>query len=649
MLSSEKITKNYVIEDNRIKAIEITNRLTGKKITIDNPNEFVIGYKSKNIFGAKILYFGMSDCKIKSINGDNIDFSYSEGRLLWNISLVNKIENNNIVTNIKFNVSNPDVFIDSVEYLSVKIEDGKYVWSRPLPLFKAQTPKYWTTLGQPVYYDSFFMGVEFMCADNRVYDNKISLKYYIGRSYRDLGGNYTPYGYVIGSSKSDDMENTRSAFFEYVNTFARPYRFRIQYNSWYDNMLDITPENIESSFRSVHKGLSESGLRDIDCYVVDDGWVDYNKSEFWAFNDKFKNGFDKESALTNELNSTFGVWFGPRGGYTEAWSYAKHLKKIGYPSNFFAKEICTSNEKYVNGLADKMIEFIKKYNVTYFKIDGFAINACKNKNHGHPVGGYENLYFYSYQWELWMKAFSKIRTADENVFLNVTSHSHCSPWLLKYADSVWLNNSSDMYYEGKGDNLDQCLNYRDGRYYDFCKQRELQFPLAYIYNHEPCYAERNYNPPLPSKAHKTVVYTAQEFEKYLYMCMMRGTGFIELYYSPSMFDKEKWEINAKVLKWAEKNFDIINKGVYFGGLPKKGDVYGYIGYNNGECLLSIRNSDDKKKEYCLDVSRYSHRDDAFIISNEYGNFGNIIIDGNKINFILEPFEAKIIRIKYEAI
>ena len=44
--------------------------------------------------------------------------------------------------------------------------------------------------------------------------------------------------------------------------------------------------------------------------------------------------------------------------------------------------------------------------------------------------------------------------------------------------------------------------------------------------------------------------------------MMRGTGFAELYFSPQMFDRERYAAAAEVLNWAEENFDILRNSVF---------------------------------------------------------------------------------------
>lgn len=614
-IDAGSISKVYTFNDKmNCEKAELINHKTNETFLLSEYEEFILSYGKKQHKHIKYQTVKSSDCELVTLDEGKLRFVYravDKSGNEFTFTQRFKAGDGYIRQYLTVDGSNRDLFIDSITFSSFAVPSNMPHWSIPTDVPKTHIEPYITTLGQPVYCGSFFFGAEFPAADNRIKDGRVSLRYNYGRKLSELvkegNGTFTSCDTVSGAALGSSMKQWRDGFFKYLDNFKRPETFRLQFNSWYDNMLDITTDNIKESFLAVHEGLKKYGVRDLDSYVVDDGWIDYDNPEFWAFRKQdFPNEFNNEKALMESMNSGFGVWFGPRGGYTQAGSYAKLLnKKYGYGVNNKVREICTGDPRYVEALCDRMCQFIRDYNVNYFKIDGFALGSCTSKNHGHPTGGYKNIYFFTYEWEIWCKAFKKMRAEREDVFLNMTSHSHCSPWFLKWVDSVWMNNASDMAYVGKGTDLDQCLNYRDGRYYDLQKFRQLQFPAGHFYNHEPCYAERNFNPPLPSPKHRTVIYTNEEFRKYLYMCMMRGTGFIEMYYSPSLFDDDKWRINAEILKWAEDNFSVLHHSEYFGGIPEKGSVYGYMAYTDEKGYMIIRNPASKPQKYNFDMKPYS--------------------------------------------
>lgn len=112
------------------------------------------------------------------------------------------------------------------------------------------------------------------------------------------------------AARSRDYSVTQSDFYEYIETIAIDTEFRQQYNSWYDNMKEITDEIIQKSFFEIEKGFTQYGIAPLDSYVVDDGWTNY--SSFWDFNNKFPNELYNSSLQVNQLASNFGLWLTKR-------------------------------------------------------------------------------------------------------------------------------------------------------------------------------------------------------------------------------------------------------------------------------------------------------------------------------------------------
>ncbi len=595
--TAKSVKKTLSVSDGRLTGGSIVNLVTGAEYALAPSDEFTVCYRAsasrfsaKKIISSRSCRFKETECGYTaSADGFSAEAKFEEAGEALRQTFAFRFDK--------------DVFIEYIRFGGGE-RNSAFSWCAPVGKRVFQPAKI-AAMGQPVYNGDVFTAIESPMGENTIAGGRVRMSYYTGRMFGEVRGEgaYVPPSIVFGGGGKAEFTSMRRDFFRYVRTFSRPERFRIQFNSWYDNMLDIDPNNIKSSFTAVYEGFRKAGLRPLDCYVVDDGWTEYDKPEFWQFNDKFKQGFSNEAALTRSFGSAFGVWFGPRGGYTSQTPvYASHLEKIGYHKNKLSRDICTADGKYAADLCARMAEFCEKYNVRYFKIDGFAITPCYAKDHNHPPArGLTGKAFYTYLWECWCKGFEHIRSVCPDVCLNITSYSHCSPFFLKWADYVWMNNASDMYYIGKGDNLSQCLNYRDSRYRDLFDVRQVQFPAAHLYNHEPCYAERNYNPPLPNPSHKTVVYTDEQFALYLKCCMMRGSGLAEVYFSPSMMDGDKWNIAARTLEWAEKHYDVLSHSEFFGGDPAKGEVYGYIACNGKDYALMLRNSGGKAAKYSFDL------------------------------------------------
>lgn len=48
-----------------------------------------------------------------------------------------------------------------------------------------------------------------------------------------------------------------------------------------------------------------------------------------------------------------------------------------------------------------------KFDINYWKLDGFLLKSCKNRHHGHPVGGKHGMYCFTDCWENWTDIFEK--------------------------------------------------------------------------------------------------------------------------------------------------------------------------------------------------------------------------------------------------
>ena len=519
-------------------------------------------------------------------------------------------------------------------------------------------------LGQPFYAEGMFFGSEFPETDTQIVSEdgltKIGRsRYWTGKTFADFkrdnqltkDGKYVSWQTVCGASHSDgsDRNVVQADFYNYIDQISKPSDFRIQYNSWFDNMMFIDDENIIESFLAVDKQLNETGVRPIESYVVDDGWNQYRKTDrdylegddlrrngsvggkdgvnhsgFWQFNNKFPNGLTPSSTLVQKLGSDFGVWIGPRGGYNYQGNLASIIADAKKGSSA-GGSIDVADQRYVTNFKNMAVDWMKQYGVNYWKWDGFADSgqydtfeyghgeAAYNADHQHMTGG-PNGYFHSTDlWEKWIDLFDAVwKTADEEqinkLWVSLTCYVNPSPWFLQWSNSVWMQCTADRGERTNGvidDKMNAMLTYRDGAYYDFVKNHDFQFPMANIYNHDPIYGKEGTGITADSM-------DGEQFRNYLYMMGTRGTAFWELYYSDSIFNDEKYLINADFLKWEEENFDMLRNAKWVGGNPSstatlasgtggnagQQEAYGFSGFNNAgdEGIISMRNPAAAAKE-----------------------------------------------------
>ncbi len=654
-IENKFLVKEFFISDNRIHATKIINKLTDSILSGNgSAKEFAINFKCG--------FFSNIVVKADELTIDKIENESTEGsdKLIIVFKKI-PLRDSEIIIRVIFELSEADSFfrkyielsfadkgkksivLDYIELGGTEFSSDKKSWCLPEQK-KSHVPGFAMSMGQPVYVDSFYFGCEFPASINTIENTTVTIRNFSGKTLHELAGNgsFKSYKYVCGVSESDNFAEVQKAFYSYIRSISKPVKLRIQYNSWFDNMLNITEENVTSSFLEVEKGLTKYGVKPIDSYVADDGWNDYSKG-FWTFNSKFPDRLTPFANLSESLGSRFGVWVGPRGGYTnDTIKFARQIQKHGNGYvNKQAHDICVASEKYSSKTGEMMLEFMDSFHLNYFKLDGFAQYPCKNKKHDHMVGGYKDMYYYTDVWEKWIGVFEKMnKKAEENFWINLTCYAPPSPWFLQWVNSIWMQISNDVDFIGKEKEVsdkDRMLSYRDEMYFDFYKTRQFQLPQRVLYNHDPIYGNE-----------VKVKMTDDEFRDYLFTMATRGTAFWELYYSHNLMNEAKWRINRSVLSFLEDNMEVLSHSVIFGGRPSQSEVYGFSCFNENEGIVSLRNSSGKDAEYtfCLNeekgVSKRFPKSVATAIlpytteqsAEKYGF-------GDSMKVTLKPYETKI--------
>ncbi|MGG7058851.1 discoidin domain-containing protein [Clostridium tertium] len=595
-----------------------------------------------------------------------------------------------------------DAVIDYIDLESMNVNENDATWTIPTDAGGiVEMDQFKANLGQPIYIQGMFFGSEFPLTDTEIVDKTGYIRYYSGKSFERLGldnqlaktedgsAKYVTWQTVAGAARSTENEVIQADFFEYISSIATPSEFRIQYNSWFDNMMTINDENILDSFIEVDRELNNVEVRPIDSYVVDDGWNNYNNTSvvdavrsgtslnttgFWEFNTKFPDGLTPSSELVNKFGSNFGVWVGPRGGYNFYGSLADILTKSGKGSKA-GGSIDVADREYVKNFGDMAVDWQNEYGVNYWKWDGFVDRAQYNAfpaadgvpgyANRHMTGGYQHMYHVTDMWEAWIDMFELVRENGQDInklWISLTCYVNPSPWYLQWANSVWLQCTADQADAGSSSSkMDRQITYRDAAYYDFIKNHEFQFPLANIYNHDPVYGKEGTGMNLTTA-------TDEQFKNYLYMLATRGTAFWELYYSDSIMTEGKYEVTGEFLQWAEKNYHMLKNSKMFGGNPNTGTklsgngkgenyAYGFSGFDGTDGIISLRNPATTAKEITFTFDRTMgvaenagvlnyHLEHSYNLTEGTDATGTLEY-GKTYTITLQPDEVRILRVSKE--
>lgn len=640
-LESKTLKREFKIIDGNLYSSQIINTASKMQFIPDgNGSEFFIQFADGDELSSKGL-------KV-------IDSAEKDGRLFFRfeevfgttVAMTYRVakDGSTIEKQLIIKQSAPKV-IDYIALENIGVINSKTTFT--VPEEGTEIDKYYANLGQPFYVDSLFFGCEFPATKNGIFHGRGQVLYYLGKSAESA---LVCPATIMGGAKSNSILDLKSALFKYIDSISVPSPFRVQYNTWYDKMLNINTDFVQKAFYSMEHYLSSYGIHPLDAYVMDDGWNNYS-GDFWSINTKkFPNGLLNTSQTAKSLGGEFGLWLGARGGYNFNRKFAKKIENNGNGYyNSEADDICVASKKYLDKLEDFFVKTTKENDVSYWKLDGFCLYPCLNSSHDHITGGEHNMYVVTEMWQRFIEIFKAIRSVrkkqGKEMWINMTCYAFPSPWWLQYVNSIWLQNSKDIgfsknYPKDEQAQVDAEITYRDSVYYDFLCKRALQFPVANIYNHEPIYGNE-----------ANLDYTDDEFEKFLFWNACRGQALNELYISASMMNEEKWHSLAKVLAWQRLNHHILKNAMLLGGNPADNNIYCYASWTeSGEGVIALRNPTNESAALTLtlnklmgvpeslkDVHRYNVYNLAGKESDEHYNYGD------KINMTLKPFEVKILQ------
>jgi hypothetical protein len=540
-------------------------------------------------------------------------------------TLVVQLENTRLQVEVRYELAPCDFYlrkqltITSTQLVTLERVDVE-VFSLPdafqpytVRQITANAPGKWSPgLGQPLYTSKSgtFWGIEFPAADNQVKDGALTAGYLWGRELK-AGQPYRTYAAVVGVA--DDPAFVADAFQEYINRVRiRPLRLQMQYNSWFDYGGGVRKETFSNSVAKIHHELTvERGNKPLSMYVIDDGWQDTGANwsdKVWKVNSKFDPDFASSRQATAAAQSKLGLWLSP-GCLFGAHGQVGKLRRQGFEA--LDDWMSMAGPRYMQALEDRMVELTRQ-GVGFFKLDGVFghLNLRNFELHGAKYGlpempqlGLEGftagdkrlndakydelkIYYLSAGTERLMQLFAKLAAVDPNIYIVISNGAYLSPWWLMHVDAVWMINAGDA---AGGSSRTAELVYRDDRYHEIWREQNCQFPMSSIFNHEP--------------KKTSTGESKDEFRRYLYMNLSRGTGFVELYIKPFVLQPGDWDVISEGLFWAQEIFPTFTRSRMHGGSPKAGEVYGYTAWNQTQGYITVHNPSATTKTYAITLDR----------------------------------------------
>ena len=259
----------------------------------------------------------------------------------------------------------------------------------------------------------------------------------------------------------------------------------------------------------------------LDSFLFDDGWDDH--ATLWHFNAGFPHGFTPLKEAAARYGAAPGVWMSPWGGYGEPHDERlKFGKEQGFETN--ESGFALSGPKYFARFREITLDFINRYGVNQFKIDGTG-----NVNSAIPGSQFDSDFHAA------ISLIREWRRVKPDLYVNLTTGTYPSPFWLQYADSIWRG-GEDHSFMGVGSNRQRWITYRDCRYFRGRGAGWSALPSEFAHAARPdlCAARQNLDTDPGGDF-------ADEVRDYF----GTGTQLQEMYVTPALLTETDWDVLAE--------------------------------------------------------------------------------------------------------
>lgn len=369
---------------------------------------------------------------------------------------------------------------------------------------------------------------------------------------------------------------------------VQPWKLLVHYNDWYEIGIVVhdhqdpakrTNEGMWMKLLDIwQKNLVQKHKVAIDCFVIDDGWDEFNS--LWDFHCGFPRGFAAMDKSASRMKAGLGTWLGPVGGYGSSKTMRiGHWNKT-HPNNKISS-FQLSNKEYFNAFAGRCKDMVKKYNMRYFKFDGIS-----TKFHAKGPAAPEDA-------EGIISVIKALREQKPDLFINTSVGTWASPFWFHVSDSVWRQENDFGQAGSMGDERDRWINYRDNLVYEVFVEGAPFCPINSLMTHGTIIT-KNGPPKVMSKSPANCI-------KEMRTAFGCGSALQELYVDSDLMMQDNgrlWKELADCIRWIRRNQDVLPDIHWVGGKPwdgADGSVYGWAAWNSKKCTLTLRNSSDSKK------------------------------------------------------
>jgi SAM-dependent methyltransferase len=439
----------------------------------------------------------------------------------------------------------------------------------------------------PVYCESLWLGVEFVAAFNEYNNCGVVLRSRPGGCA--ITGVWTRLHATVAGVSANG--GTRQAFLSYLSDiWLSPPRFRSCYNAWWTLPLDAPAGERLRLMRNLGEHLDRDVRSAYDLINFDAGWS--ARTSILQMKDPATEAEYEELALVSQKAGVgLGLWVSPSQFHSIAFDH-EWASRQGYyvlppmrhPSGLVFQGVSLADPRYRSEMIGRIRELIARFRISHLKLDGFI--PIEYSGHHDLLPGEDSVE------PLVEHCLELLKAAkDENpglvieaTFLN-SLWSYSSPWLLKYADVIWVNAGGDLP-RGIGpapDVRNAQTNARDlylSQAFD-----ELWVPPDAVHVFDVIHCD-----------------SGTALAEQLAIACGRGRMFLATFINPDLMTPRDWQMLRGFVLWMRRHQRVLQNTNVLPGRIAEGEVYGFSHWNEDCGILFLRNPSNASQNYKLGVA-----------------------------------------------
>ncbi|MBE7559741.1 hypothetical protein HS125_12655 [bacterium] len=563
-LRNEHISLTLREVEGRIELTQLVSGETGREYDLSGCGPRI------HLRGGRVLT--LADF-LRSIGEERMD--YTDRQKGFAFSLVNTDADMELY--LVFELGHEDRFIRHTVQVSSSTSEEEF-WVERVDLFAGPLGDKHDGggMGQPLWIDdSLFVGAESPAAYNVVQDGSVYLSVYHDKKVnRERDFTWTVGRVVFGAAPAGAARET---FVEhYVPRMRSAAPPLVIYNTKYDLAgAEVNPASVAGRLRALSAAIASGSGVALAGAVLEEDWGERNS--LLGFNlGRFPGGTGSVRSLPQMTAYDFGLGLSLSGGRTNvAWA-----REQGYEADRNGRYLLMNGPRYHEDVKARLEAMGRAEDIIFVKHLDLQF-ASQLGEDGRNVGASEGFGSNFTAFTELVEAMRGARTSHQWY----AAPAWDSPWWVRIVDGVGIAGRRDKPLQDWRQPAvlarDAALTAAGGELHDFLVNTRMYTTLPLVVSDE-----------IVASARSGLGATDEALERWsdcVLLALARGSRITELSVDASLLGPAQAVVLGRMLAWADVQREFLSKARWYGGDPRRGELYGFVVAGIDQALVVLRN------------------------------------------------------------